>query len=57
MHTRSRTHVHTCNSLIFRRRTALPPILLLGEEFDEIGYADDVYDDAKLLKTLKGFSG
>jgi hypothetical protein len=49
--------VHTCNSLIFRRRTALPPILLLGEEFDEIGYADDVYDDAKLLKTLKGFSG
>jgi len=31
--------------------------LLLGDVLEDTRYADDVYDDDKLLKTKRGFGG
>ena len=45
------------HAILFRRGTAVPPTLLLADEFDGTRYDDDIYHDEKLLKTKAAFSG
>jgi len=45
------------HGILLRRRTAMPPTLLLSDELERTRCDADVYIDDKLLKSLKGFRG